>query len=531
METKEKIRLQRADYPEQIGVSSKEVEALIKDFKDTGIEVHSFMILRGGKVAYETWAEPYAPETPHMMYSVSKSFTSAAIGFAVDEGLITTDTKLIDIFPEYRPKRTDKYLEELTVHHLLCMQSGKQVSVFTDKGKNHWIKDFFDAQWEYEPGKGWSYISENQYMLCALLTRVTGMSVIEYLTPRLFEPLGIDVPFWEHDIDGIEAGGWGLLLKTEDLAKFITCYQQDGVFNGKQVIPKEWVALSRKAQSDNSLVNNYPDGSSGYGYCFWRCAGIHGYRADGMFSQFGIVDLDSDASFILTAGEIDEQKSRDCIWRHFKKCLIEPDSEPRPEKIPQLAPLDDDLPASEHMPLEKEIAGRRIKFRKNAVLSGAGFPTSILTIPVVYMSGERGGNITNVIFEFEDDVCTFEWDEGSEHNKIVCGMDGKPRRSPLSLAGFPFTAVSTAAWTAENKLTLHIRPAEAISMRIITFTFDGDNVTFDPSSQMPMRAMADHFMDDIGFFFQSTLMQRFGLVAFDQLPSIVDATYYGKFVD
>ena len=190
MEIKEKIRLPRADYPEQVGISSKTISELIEDFRAQNIEVHSIMILREGKVAYETWAAPYSPEYPHMMYSVSKSFTSTAVGFAIAEGLMTLETKLIDIFPEYRPKIKDENLEKLNVHHLLSMQSGKNVSVFSDKAKNHWIKDYFDSAWKFSPGDGhWQYISENQYMLCAMLTRITGMSVVEFLTPRLFEPL------------------------------------------------------------------------------------------------------------------------------------------------------------------------------------------------------------------------------------------------------------------------------------------------------------------------------------------------------
>ena len=532
MDVKEKISLLRADYPEQVGVSSKEIFAMIDDFKENNIEVHSIMIMRDNKVAFESWAEPYAPEYPHAMYSVSKSFTSTAIGFAINEGLLSLDTKLIDIFPEYKPKTPDKNLELLNIHHLLSMQSGKDVSVFTDKGKNHWIKDFFDAPWKFTPGDGhWEYISENQYMLCAALTRITGISVTEFLTPRLFEPLGIDVPFWEHDTDGVEAGGWGMFIKTEDLAKFISCYQHDGKFYDKQVIPSQWVKLAKKAQADNSPFNKTPDCQCGYGYCFWRTAGINGFRADGMFSQFGIICNDIDASFIITAGEIDEQKTRDCIWRHFPKCLIEPDSEPKPDIKPSLAKLDDDLPVLDRSTLEDWIEGRTMKFQKNLILSAAGFPVSMLPIPIVYMSGDRAGEISDVKFHFEENTCTMSWSEGDEYNTITCGMDGVARKTPITLAGINFTAVSTAAWTAQNELTIHMRPVEAICMRKITFRFDGNNVSFMPSSQMPIRAMADNLSNDVDVFFPTVPLQKFGLVAFDQLPKIVDATYYGKFID
>ncbi|MBR6531643.1 MAG: serine hydrolase [Clostridia bacterium] len=532
MKENKKISLERADYPEQVGVSSREVAELIKDFKESNIEVHSLMILRHGKVAFESWADPYAPDIPHAMYSVSKSFTSAAVGFAVSEGLITTETRLIDIFPEFRKDEPDANLEMLSVHHLLSMQSGKGVSVFTDKGKNQWIKDFFDAPWSFTPGDGhWEYISENQYMLCAMLTRVTGMSVIEYLTPRLFEPLGIDIPFWEHDIDGIEAGGWGLFLKTEDVAKFTLCYQQKGMFNGKQVIPAYWVHKSQKIQAENSAFNKTPDSQSGYGYCFWRCAGTNGYRADGMFSQFGIVAKDYDACLILTAGEIAEQKTRDCIWRHFPKCLIENDAEQTPEEKPSLAPLDDDLPEMPRSELEEHISGRKIKFQKNLVLSTAGFPVSMLPIPIVYMSGDRAGGITNVVFGFQEKTCTMTWDEGDEHNTIVCGMDGVARKSPMTLAGMPFTANATAAWTGENELTIHMRPLQAVCQRIIKFVFDDDDeVTFYPSSKQPITALAEYLKKDVDVFFPPFApAQKLGTIAFEQAHRVIDIAHKGKF--
>ena len=529
--TKEKISLKRADYPEQVGVPSKEIEAFIEDCKENNIEVHSLMIMSKGEVAFESWAAPYSPEIPHAMYSVSKTFTSAAIGFAVSEGLISVDTKLIEIFPEFMPEKRDDNLELLTIHSLLTMQSGKNVSVFADKTKPNWEEDFFNAPWGFTPCDGhWQYVSENQYMLCSVIHRVTGMSVVQYLTPRLFEPLGIEPPEWERSPSGVEAGGWGLFIKTEDLAKFVTCYQHDGVFNGKQVIPAEWVHQTRRRHADNSTVNKSPDSQCGYGYCVWHCAGAPAYRMDGMFSQFGIVFKDRDASFIITAGEIDEQKTRDAIWRHFPKAFIEPDSEPAPDHEIALAPLDDILPPAERSPLESQIAGERIVFSKNLILNTAGFPVSMLPIPVVYMSAYKGGNITNVVFEFGENECTMTWDEGDEHNSIVCGMDGEYRTSRIRLAHMNFTAYSTAAWEDENTLVINMRPVESVCRRTIKFTFDGDNVIFRPSSQQSINAMAENLALDVDNFFPGFL-QKFGQIAFDQLPKIIDSVHKGYFAD
>ncbi|MCR5484064.1 MAG: beta-lactamase family protein, partial [Clostridiales bacterium] len=324
MAVKEKISLPRADYPEQVGVSSKEILAFIKDAEESNIEVHSIMVLRHGKVAFETWRDPYGPEIPHTIYSISKSFTSVAAGFAIEEGYFELDTKVIDIFPEFRPEKEDPYLEEMTIRHLLTMTSGKDVSLLDDKSKNKWKEDFFKSKWYNEPGKEWKYISENTYMVCAAIKRITGMSVIDFLTPRLFDPLGYDRrPFWETDIDGVEAGGWGLYLTTEEIAKFIYCVHNGGRFNGKQVIPEHWVKEATKKQVE-SLRYHELDNRAGYGYFFWRNGIVpNSFRADGMFSQFGVCFDDYDAEFIITSCEITEQKTRDLIWRHFPAAFID----------------------------------------------------------------------------------------------------------------------------------------------------------------------------------------------------------------
>lgn len=528
-EVQKKISLKRAAYPEKVGVSSKAIEALIADFKENDVEIHSIMILSQGKVAFESWAEPYSEELPHAMYSVSKTFTSAAIGFAISEGLITLDTKLIDIFPEFLPEKPDKKLEKLTIHALLTMQSGKNISAMADKTKGEWEKDFFESPWAFTPCDGhWQYVSENQYMLCSVIHRVTGTSVIDYLTPRLFEPLGIDIPAWETSPSGVEAGGWGLFIKTEDLAKFVTCYQHDGKFGRKQVIPKEWVRLTRKRHADNSTVNTAPDCQCGYGYCVWHCAGAAAYRMDGMFSQFGFVFKDRDASIILTAGEIDEQKTRDCLWRHFPDGFIEPDSEAKPDHKIGLAPLDDIVFSEHRSPLESKIENKNITFKKNHILSAAGFPVSMLPIPVVYMSAEKAGNINNVKFAFSENECTMTWDEGEEHNTIVCGMDGKYRTAPIHLARMDFTAYSTAAWTDDESLVINMRPVESVCRRTIEFHFDKNSnaVTFKPSSQQTMKAIADNLALDVDQFFPGAL-ESLGIVAFAQLPKIIDSVHKG----
>ena len=520
-----------ADFPEQVGISSGEIAAFINDIETSGIEVHSMKIIRHGKTAFECYRHPYNSETPHTMYSVSKSFTSIAMGFAIDEGFVKLDTKVIDIFPEYRPKKFDENLEKMTVRHLLTMSAGKDVSLISDKTKGNWVEQFFNSKWGYAPGEGWKYISENTYMCCAIIKKVTGMGVIDFLKPRLFDPLGFERrPFWECDPNGLEAGGWGLFITTDELARFTLCLHQDGVYDGVQVIPKWYIDEATKKQVDNPQYSDR-DACCGYGYFFWLNDLKNSYRSDGMFSQFGIDFRDYDAVLAFTCSEVLEQKARDCIFRHFPHMFIE-ECETEPEdavKDLSLSPL----PVLEAMPrsvIEEFVAGKLIHFNKNLLLNAVGWPVSMLPLAVVYMSANRAGNIDNVILEFGENECTMTWDEGKEQNTIVCGMDGKERYSKIRLGGIKFTAVSSAAWLDDSSLEIRMRPLESICERRIRLEFKGQNVTLYPSSSPPLSTIADSLKDIVKTFLPNEKVAEIGGKAFVKLDAIAEAPLSGKMV-
>lgn len=531
MAVKNKTDIKKADFPEQVGISSNELRALIDDFDANGMELHSVMVLRHGKLAAECHRAPFGRDVPHTMYSVSKSFTGAAMGFAIDEGLLSLDTKVIDLFPEYRPKKYDENLENMTVYHLLTMTAGKDVSLLSDKTKNRWIKDFFESRWAFAPGEGWRYISENTYMCCAIIMRLTGMNVIDYLTPRLLKPLGIERrPFWEKDQNGIEAGGWGLFVTPEEFAKFILCMQQGGKYAGVQVIPEWWVAQSGAHQVDNL---QYDDTHScvGYGYFFWCNAFENSYRADGMFSQFGMVFSDYDAVFVMTASEINEAKARDAVFRHFPQMFVE-ETETEPEdacKDISMTPLPV-LNEAPHSVYEKFVEGHIIHFPKNPILNIAGWPVSMLPMAVTYMSADRAGNIDNVILKFKDDECMMTWDEGKEHNTIVCGMDGKTRESKIHLGGIDFTALSSAAWVDESTLEIWMRPLESICERHIRLEFNGYNVKLVPSSSPSLKSMAKYIASGVNLFIPNKLLSDLGAKAVTKLDVVLESPISGKMV-
>ena len=473
-------QLERVETPESVGISSKVIREMLDEMEREECELHSLMILRHGKVAVETYKAPLNASNPHMVYSVSKSFLATAFGFALEEGLLTKETKFLDIFPDYKPKKQDKYLEKLTIAHLVSMTSGK-ASPTTGRGDTDWLRRFVNSKWAFEPGTDWRYINDNFYVAAAAITRVAKMSVTEYLTPRLYEPLGIEVPAWEKSPDGIESGGWGLFLKTEDIAKLILCYMNGGKYNGKQVIPEWWTKEATSYHNDNSGSQSKPDSQAGYGYGFWRCAGMENtYRCEGLYSQYAIAIPDYDACVITTSTNSNLQQTLDIIWKHIKDAFIEETDTENSVKC-ELTPEDPPI-VTERSSLEKNIQGKVYSLRKPIFVNKAAhLPVSALPLPVVYFLDERGGNMTDISFDFNNYGFHLTWSEdGGFKNTIPVGMNGTALKGEIKLRYLTYEVVSDAHWVNENTLTITIRVLSAVAKRILTFKFDGDKITMYP---------------------------------------------------
>jgi len=489
------LKLPRASCPGEIGVSPAELAALMRDITESKLELHSVMVVRHGKVAYENFRRPYSPNFPHVMFSVSKSVTSCAVGFAVEEGLLALDDLVADLVPElreYAPE--DPNLELLTVRHLLTMTAGKLVSPMADKSKKRWVKDYADGKWSYAPGEGWNYSSENTYMLCVVLQNVTGMCVTDYLMPRLFAPLGIPRPFWEDDGCGLEAGGWGLYLTTESFAKIMTCYVQGGVFGGKQVIPARWVEDSGLAHAMNEDHRTDEHGGNGYGYCFWLNSIEGSYRADGVFSQMGLIFPQYDACVLTTGGEVFTRNTLDCLFRHLPQLFESEETLPGGEEIPALP----EYPVLEEAPrnaaLEETLEGRTVLFPAGAqqLPKMFGFPVSVMPAAVFFMSADKAGGIDKIRFRFQENTLKFSWNEGAQRNTILCGMDGRARLCKITLGGVEFVVSCSAAWEGSDKLHIWIRPVNTVAERRLSFTFKGRQVRMLPRSSPSVSVMAEY---------------------------------------
>jgi len=297
--------------PEAQGVSSASVRAFVEAADQQVNTMHSFMLVRHGHVVAEGWWKPEAPEKLHVMHSLSKSFTSTAVGLAVAEGKLSIDDPVLKFFPEDAPAEPSAKLTAMRVRDLLTMSTGHEVEAkFTTNAP--WVQTFLAHPVPHKPGAHFLYNTPGSHMLAAIVGKVTGQTVLDYLKPRLFEPLGIENPEWGTSPQGNTLGGWGLKIRTEDIAKFGQVYLQKGKWNGKQLLPASWVEQATSKQVSNGS-DPAKDWDQGYGFQFWRCR--HGaYRGDGKDGQFCIVLPEQDAVIAITANTRDMQAQLNVVW-------------------------------------------------------------------------------------------------------------------------------------------------------------------------------------------------------------------------
>jgi CubicO group peptidase (beta-lactamase class C family) len=304
------------------GIEPRAVDAFLSAADAANAGLHSFMVVRHGNVAAEGWWAPYTPEREHMMFSISKSFTSTAIGLAQDDGLLSVDEPILAFFPGQASRAVRKAASQVRVRDLLTMSTGHQTDTFPIMKAlpdSDWVQVFFDVPFAFPPGCHFLYNTGATYVLSAALAARTGQAVGEYLRPRLFDPLGIPVRPWATSPAGIPLGGTGLRATTEDIAKLGQLYLQRGVWKGHRLLSETWVDASTSKQVDNS--STAPDWAQGYGYQFWRSRHAS-YRADGAFGQFAFVLPELDTVVAITAGQKENWRIPDLVWNHLLRGIL-----------------------------------------------------------------------------------------------------------------------------------------------------------------------------------------------------------------
>jgi CubicO group peptidase (beta-lactamase class C family) len=461
--------------PAAQGVESSAVLAFV-EAADRGLDsLHSFMLVRHGQVVAECWWAPYAAESPHSLFSLSKSFTSTAVGLAVADGKLSVDDPVLKFFPDEAPAEPTTNLKAMRLSDLLRMSTGHQVEP-ARKSTEPWAKTFLAQPVPFKPGTHFLYNTSATYMLSAAVQKATGQTVLDYLKPRLFEPLGIERPTWEASPQGVTAGGYGLSIRTEDIAKFGQLYLQKGKWQGKQLVPEAWVETATARQTSNGS-NPKSDWDQGYGYQFWRCRN-GGYRGDGAFGQFCIVLPEQDAVIAITSGLRDMQAVLNLVWDKLM-----PGLKPGP------LPADDAARAK----LDRTLKGLALRLPEGsgspAKVSGKTFvfPTNDRKLESITLeSGEKDGSVTLVARV-----------DGAER-RIACGA-GTWKKGRAAWGRVPEQpATAAGAWTGDDTFTARICFYETPFVVTVRLKFAGEelrcesesNVGFGPAKDAPLVGKA-----------------------------------------
>ena len=404
----DKVFLLQRSTPEAQGVHSEHILKFIDRAEQlrTGNmdqDFHSFMLLRHGYVIAEGWWKPYEKEHNHMLFSLSKSFTSTAVGFAVQEGLLTVNDCVVTYFPE-ECQNPGELLSKMQILHLLSMSTGHVADThpfFLQREDGNWAKAFFEVPVEKEPGTHFLYNTGATYMLSVILQRVTGRKLIDYLKPRLFEPLGIESPTWETCPRGYNTGGYGLKVRTEYIAKFGQLYLNKGSLDGRQYLTPEWIHEATSIQSDNFKGEADSDWQQGYGYQFWRCR-HNAYRGDGAFGQYCVVMPEQDMLLAVTGGMSNLQKPLEILWDEILPKVedkVLPDSPEYDRLIRKLSELELLRPAGKNNPvLEARLEGK------------------------AYQLEENEEHINKISFKFKKDSAALVYERNGKQNILEAGI-------------------------------------------------------------------------------------------------------------
>lgn len=310
--------------PEQCGIPSSCIREFLQQLKETcpEQETHHFMLVRHGKVVSEGTYAPYETEGRHVLYSVSKAFTSTAIGLLVGDGKLKVTDNILDYFPEYREISAEG-MEKLTVHQILCMATGQDkqsgVHVVTKKTQESGRLERFFSYPSQDAGEFFRYDGDASYALSRLVTKISGQHLDEFLKPRLFDKLGIRMPYFERCPEGYCIGHSGMRISIEEMAALGQLYLQKGNWKGEQILSQEWVEQASSFQIDTKHVTTGTDWQQGYCYHFWR--GRHNtYRFCGAYGQMCVIMPDLDALFLVQSA-FDNAKLH-CIVETFYETIL-----------------------------------------------------------------------------------------------------------------------------------------------------------------------------------------------------------------
>lgn len=311
--------------PAAQGMSSRSIGALLDWFEDRAVEGHSIMVVRHGHVVAEGWWTPYSADRPTLLYSVTKSFTSIAVGLVISDGLLALDDRVVDVLPGHVPGDVSEQGRRITVHHLLSMTAGHG----TDSLAEAWereprdlVNGFLRVPFPEVEGSRFEYDNATTFLLARMVERVSGRDLRELLDERLFRPMGVDHAEWDRVASGKAFGFHGLHLTTEAVAAFGELLLRGGRWGDRQLVPREWVDLATRPHSGIPPVED--DSARGYGYQFWIAE--HGFYANGAFGQHCVVIPSLDLVVVVTSHSPRPSATPEAVWNCLAPGIDHPGS-------------------------------------------------------------------------------------------------------------------------------------------------------------------------------------------------------------
>ncbi len=439
-------------------MDSREILGFLDDVEAAGLELHDVMLWRDGAVVAEGWRWPYRPERRRMTHSMTKSITACAIGMLIDDGKLALDDKVAGFFPEVAIDPGNP-ATRMTVEDLLTMRSGHAVEVSGSIWRGiatSWIAEFFRIPFDHEPGTVYVYSSAASYMLSAIVTRITGETVDAFLTPRLFQPLGITNVRWDVGPDGINPGGNGVSFTTADGLKLGILHAQKGVWNGQRILSERWVAEATRKHT----------GSPGDEY------GYHWVVGDGYYAMLGVfvqmVQVFPRANAVLAINSA--MKESAVVLPHVRS------------HFPAAFAGATDVEADAELALRLDSWAQEPAFQ--SIVTG---DEAALAGQWIVETNDKG--VTGLGFAFSADEMRFTMRDGEGGHVIVAGRDGwilAPSYLPgadlhhgYRMEGMPTTA--GVRWLTNNRLELMLHFLEAAFRDTFVFTVDGDRLTIERS--------------------------------------------------
>lgn len=476
--------------PEEMGVSSSLILEYIDNLEKSETEMHGLMIMRHGKMITQGWWTPYGPNLRHGLQSHTKTYAATAVGIAYTEGLVRLDERIIDIFPDEAPEDPGENLKLLTVRDVLCMGCGMDEMPRPSKD---WIRDFLHTPVVHKPGTTYMYNSTGSTLLGAIVRKKTGLGLHDYLTPRLFNKIGInpDNLRWMCMADGMEVGGGGLYATTEDNFRLMKLYADGGVWEGERILAEDYVKLATTNQNDSASesINNPEafDNFLGYGFQIWMCKPKHTYRADGAMGQFTIVfpDLDMEIAINETAvGAHWAQSTLDITWKFIEQIKaegpIEADDEGYDRLCRKLRTLNIGNPACQPFsPTIEEISGKKFKVESGDFTPFGGN----------FMIGAGPDGIDTFSLDFDD--YGFLWN--------FTTRNGRQEKIRFTTNGTRFTNylgkpedltqiyLGDAYWKEDNVLVMHGRWVETCIEDTYNLVFEGDGFRVESDNTSAFR--------------------------------------------